>query len=248
MNGTIRLVDTSTGDPSEDLDLSRLLLGAVADGDLPRLVRSYRPLPTVAYSRRETHLPGFHRAVAACAASGYRPAIRPTGGRAVAYDERSVVIDVVEPVAALHAGHRAAFETVSSAIAGSLVELGVQASVGPVPGEYCPGEFSVGARGVVKLVGIAQRAVRGARLISAVTAVQASAAAAELLAEVYRELDFAWDPGTVGSVEEERGATEPGDLADRIATALGAEPGTEVAWHRVARRGRSAIDAAIGTP
>ena len=42
-----------------------------------------------------------------------------------------------------------------------LGRLGVDARVGEVPGEYCPGAFSVNARGRIKLAGVGQRLISG---------------------------------------------------------------------------------------
>ena len=49
--------------------------------------------------------------------------------------------------------------------------LGVDARLGAVPGEYCPGAHSVNARGTEKLVGTAQRMVPGAWLFSSLVVV-----------------------------------------------------------------------------
>jgi lipoate-protein ligase A len=85
--------------------------------------------------------------------------------------------------------------------ADALRSLGVDARVGEVAGEYCPGEFSVNARGRVKLIGAAQRIVRGAWLLSSVVVVQAALRA--VLEDVYGALGLEWDPATVGAVADE---------------------------------------------
>ena len=214
---------------ADDLALGQRLLHAVERSD-GRLVRTYRPEPTAAFSRRETHLPGFDRAVSAAAAAGFAPVVRPTGGRAVVYDAGSLVIDVLEP-AEPHRGHREAYTDVTEAIAAELRSFGVQAAVGAVPGEYCPGDFSIGSRGTVKLAGVAQRATRSARLVGVVLTVHPSPAAAEVLTEVNAELALDWDPRTVGSVADELGGSAPQDLEQRLVDALA--PGAEaIEWHR----------------
>ncbi len=230
----VHLMGAASGDAADDLALGTALLHAVdaaADG---RIVRTYRPVPTAAFSRRETHLPGFDRAVSAAAAAGFAPVIRPTGGRAVVYDAGSLVLDVLEP-AEPHRGHREAYGAVSGAIVAELRALGVDAGVGAVPGEYCPGDFSIGARGAVKLAGVAQRATRSARLVGVVLTVLPSPAAAEVLTEVNAELGLEWDPATCGSVAQELGAPIPPDLERRLVAALA--PGAEVVdRHRWLRR------------
>jgi octanoyl-[GcvH]:protein N-octanoyltransferase len=72
-----------------------------------------------------------------------------------------------------------------------------------VPGEFCPGEFTVNARGVVKLVGTAQRVVRHASLLAASVAVLDAAPLRDVLVDVYRALELEWDPATVGAVADD---------------------------------------------
>ena len=84
-----------------------------------------------------------------------------------------------------------------------LRRLGVDARVGEVPGEYCPGEFSVNAGGVRKLIGSAQRIVRGGWLFSTVVVVQSAARLRAVLEDVYGDLRLDWNPLTVGSVAGE---------------------------------------------
>lgn len=229
----VRLEDSGTGDAAADLDLGLRLMQLVGSASAGPLLRPYSPLPTAAFSRRETHLPGFDRAVSAAAAAGYTPVVRPTGGRVVVYDGSSLVLDLAEP-AEPHSGHRDAFERVSGAIAEALRDLGVNAAVGPVPGEYCPGEFSVGARGTVKLVGIAQRASRGARLVSAVVSLRRSDPAVALMTELNAELGLDWNPATCGSVDEEAGAASASTVERRLCEAI-APHAAAIDWHRFAR-------------
>jgi hypothetical protein len=75
--------------------------------------------------------------------------------------------------------------------------------VGEVPGEYCPGAYSVNARGRVKLIGTAQRLVRGAALLGASIVVGDGASIRAVLNDVYAALEFDWDASTAGAVDEE---------------------------------------------
>ncbi len=187
----------------EDLSIAVELLNGAVTGRFPtRLYRSYRPARTVAFTMRERHLPGFAAAWEAASASGFTPVLRRTGGRVAAYDHSCLVIDIIEPADNQHA-HRDSFGRLAVAIAGTLRGLEVDARIGPVPGEYCPGEFSVGARGLVKLVGIAQRVSRDFRLISCVVAIDPAPHLAQVLALVNAELAFDWNPETCGSVVAE---------------------------------------------
>ena len=77
-------------------------------------------------------------------------------------------------------------------ITAALRGLGVDARVGEIPGEYCPGAYSVNARGATKLAGIGQRMIRGGAHLGGV-----------VVASGGREI--AWDPATSGSVTDELG-------------------------------------------
>ena len=88
-------------------------------------------------------------------------------------------------------------------LAGALRTLGVDARVGEVPGEYCPGAYSVNARGRVKLIGTAQRLVRGGALLGASIVVGDGAGVRAVLDDVYAALEFDWDATTAGAIDEE---------------------------------------------
>ena len=94
--------------------------------------------------------------------------------------------------------------------------LGVDARVGGVPGEYCPGEFSVNARGRTKLIGSAQRIVRGAWLVATVVVVESADALRPALTDVYSALGLDWDPATTGGVADEA----PGVSIEAVQQAL----------------------------
>ena len=88
-------------------------------------------------------------------------------------------------------------------LAGALRSLGVDARVGEVPGEYCPGAYWVNARGRVKLIGTAQRLVRGGALLGASIVVGDGAGVRAVLDDVYAALEFDWDATTAGAIDEE---------------------------------------------
>ncbi|HEY1518437.1 MAG TPA: hypothetical protein VGF91_18565 [Solirubrobacteraceae bacterium] len=191
------------GDPALDVAMGHALLELVATGRRGPVLRSYRPQPTVAFGRRDRFLPGFSRAVAAAQSLGFAPVVRGAGGRAAAYDEGCLVFDEIMPAADSMSGIPARFSEEAERQARALRTLGVDARVGEVPGEYCPGEFSVNARGQTKLIGAAQRIVRGAWLLSTVVVVDSAPRVRAVLEDVYAELGLDWDPATTGSVAHE---------------------------------------------
>jgi hypothetical protein len=93
--------------------------------------------------------------------------------------------------------------------------------VGEVPGEYCPGAWSVSAGGRTKLVGIGQRLIAGGAHLGAVIVVGGSERLRDLLVPVYDALGLDFDPRTAGSVEDELGPTG----LDRVEQAILAELG-----------------------
>jgi lipoate-protein ligase A len=106
-------------------------------------------------------------------------------------------------------------------IADTLRGLGVDARVGEVPGEYCPGAYSVNARGATKLAGIGQRMIRGGAHMGGVVVASGCREVARVLEPVYRALELEWDPATSGSVAEELGReVDVGELEEALIAEL----------------------------
>ena len=191
-----------------EVSLAGSLLAAIARGERRPVIRAYRPPPTVAFGRRDAFLPGFAQAARAARGLGFAPVVRAQGGRAAAYDQGCVVLDEIMPAEDSAQGIQGRFAGEAERQARELRRLGVDARVGEVPGEYCPGAYTVNARGKKKLIGSAQRIVRGGWLFSSVVVVDSTERVAGDLKDGYDALGLAWDPGTVGSVaDEEMGAT-----------------------------------------
>jgi octanoyl-[GcvH]:protein N-octanoyltransferase len=213
----VELLDQPAGaDSAFEIALAQALLAMVAEGRHRPVLRCYRPPPTVAFGRRDCFLPGFSRAAAAAGRHGFAPVIRGAGGRAAAYDEGCLVLDEILPAPDSMRGVRERFADGAELQAQALRSLGVDASVGELPGEYCPGEFSVNARGQTKLIGAAQRIIPGAWLFSTVVVVQSAAQVRAVLEDVYAELGLEWDPATTGSVAVE----VPGVSIEEVQRAL----------------------------
>ena len=202
--------------PALEAAVSHALLLGVAAGRLGPALRVYRPAPTVALGKLDALRPGYARAARAAADRGFTPVLRAPGGHAAAYDAGTVGFDLVLPSETLFAGLQETFASTSEALAGALAGLGVDARVGEVPGEYCRGDYTVNARGRAKLVGTAQRAIRGASLLGGFVTVAGSARLRDVLVPVYEELELAWDPATLGAVEDE----VPGTGIDVVEQAL----------------------------
>jgi lipoate-protein ligase A len=210
------LSDPVPGAPALDTAVSRALLEAVAAGEQPETLRLYRPDDVVAFSGLDATSPGFARAVGAARAAGFGAALRLAGGRAAVFHSETLAFAWAMPVADLRAGIQERFDLLAAIVASALRRLGVDARVGEVPGEYCPGEHSVNARGRVKLMGVGQRVVRGAAHVGGVIVVQGSARVRAVLAPVYAALGEPFDPETAGAVEDEIGPV----ALERVAEAL----------------------------
>lgn len=213
-------VDPASDGAAADLHRGIVLLREVAAGTRPSTLRVYRPSPTVAFGQRDARLPGFPDAARAATEQGFAPVVRRAGGRAAAYHQGCLVVDHIEPARDGVAGTRSRFAAFGEVFAGILAGVGVDAHVGEVPGEYCPGEFSVHGRrdGVpaVKLVGTAQRVIAGAWLFSSVVVVQDADPLRAVLTDVYAALGLAWEPATAGAAED----LVPGLTVDDVERAL----------------------------
>ena len=192
--------------PALDLALTHALLLRASRGELEKVVRVYRPPHRlVVFGRRDTKLPGFASSLDACEKAGFASAVRVTGGRAVAYTDEAVVIDVISRDPHASSGQQRRFIEIGRALVRTLADLGIDARLGPVPGEYCPGAHSINARGVAKLVGTAQRVVRDAWLFSALVVVDNAELLRPLLSQVYGTLDLPFEGASVGAVNDESG-------------------------------------------
>lgn len=202
------------GHEATELALAHALLRRAGEGDgegdpsaADEVLRICTPArPVVVFGRRDTRLPGYEAAIDAARDAGFDTAVRAVGGRAVAYTERAVVVDHVRAEPQTPEGMDARFEAYGRRFAAIFAALGVDARVGPVPGEYCPGAHSVNARGEVKLVGTAQRVLPRAWLFSSLVAVGDGERVRAVLTEVYGHLGLPFDPASVGTVEDETGA------------------------------------------
>jgi octanoyl-[GcvH]:protein N-octanoyltransferase len=216
------LTDPVPGAPALDTAVSRALLEAVGSGAAPETLRLYRPDDVLAFSGLDAASPGFAEAVAAARAAGFAPALRLAGGRAAVFHSETLAFAWAMPVAELRDGIQARFDALAELVAAALRRLGVDARVGEVPGEYCPGAHSVNARGRVKLMGVGQRVVRGAAHVGGVIVVGGSARVRAVLEPVYGALGLPFDPATAGAVEDEIGTVTREEVAAALLAELAA--------------------------
>lgn len=203
----IRLLrERPPGSAAFDTAVSRALLERVARGDTEETFRLYRPARIVAFGGQDAREAGFPAAVAAARARGFDAVLRLAGGRAAVFHEGTVAFAHAIPEEDAAAHSRARFEAMVDVMRSALQRLGIDARVGEVPGEYCPGDHSVNARGSKKIVGIGQRIIPGGAHVGGVVVAEGSDSVRAVLIPVYDELGLDWDPDTVGSAADETGA------------------------------------------
>ncbi|MCW5952958.1 MAG: lipoate--protein ligase family protein [Propionibacteriaceae bacterium] len=182
-------------------------------GPLVPSIHAHTSLATAAFSRRDSHRPGYPAAVEAARALGFASAIRTVGGHLAPLHEGTLIIDVVAAADEPHTRNRDRFRQASAAICRALNSLGVPAQVGELPGEYCPGEFSVNAAGETKLAGIAQRVTPWGFLVSINLVVDDPEPLRAVVEACYRQLGLTVDPSRVGAVSDHLPGVRARDIA-----------------------------------
>jgi octanoyl-[GcvH]:protein N-octanoyltransferase len=218
----LRLVRHSFPDqPELSTAVSRTILRRVAAGELPPTIRIHRPGDEVAFGRQDLASPGYEKAAEAARAAGFAAVERLAGGRAAVFHSGTIAIARAYSDPQPPKRTYARFEETADLIAATLRGLGVEARVGEVPGEYCPGAYSVNARGATKLAGIGQRMIRGGAHMGGVVVASGGREIAQVLEPVYEALELDWDPATSGSVSEEVGHdVDPGELEEALIAEL----------------------------
>jgi octanoyl-[GcvH]:protein N-octanoyltransferase len=207
--------------PAYDTAISAAILQRVARGELPETIRLARPGAMVAFGKQDVSSAGYPRAAAAAREHGFDAVKRLAGGRAAVFHEQTVAFAWAERNADPWPGTHDRFREVAGVLERALRSLGVDARTGEVPGEYCPGEYSINAGGRTKLVGLGQRIIKGATHIGGVIVVGGADRIRDVLIPVYAALGLEWDPRTTGSIEDEIGPVAFEDVTAAIRAELG---------------------------
>jgi lipoate-protein ligase A len=190
----------------------------VAAGRLPETLRIAPTGTTVAFAKRDAVAPGYDEAVRAARDHGFEATLRLAGGRAAVFHDGTMEIGHARPDEEPRAGIHDRFRATAERLARALATLGVDARVGDVAGEYCPGRYSVNARGAAKLAGIGQRVVGGGSHTGVVLVVEGEDRVNAVLGPVYAALGLDWDPSASGSVRTETPSTTWNAVRDAIVT------------------------------
>lgn len=185
-----------------DTGISHTLVNEVGAGRHPETLRLHHTGDIVAFGKHDTITPGYSSAVAATIAHGFTPIERLAGGRAAVFHGGTLAFAWAIPSEDPRTGVTSRFTEIATLLANALRSLGVAADVGEIPGEYCPGAYSIHADQRVKLVGVGQRLVRGAAHVGGVISVTDGWRIREVLEPVYRALGLDWLPSTAGAVDD----------------------------------------------
>jgi lipoate-protein ligase A len=226
-----RVVSASFADDAHlETAVSAALLRQVARAEVAPTIRLNRTGPILAFGKLDRLRPGYRRAVALAREGGFVPVERIAGGRAAVFHEGTISLSHAIRAAGRsgsYSGTRGRFAAMAATIAAATAAVGADARVGEVPGEYCPGEFSVNARGATKLAGIGQRVIVGGAHVGAVIVVRGAGRINEVLAPIYEALELDWDPAATGSLAAELGEddstvplTDPDPLIEATIEAL----------------------------
>ena len=207
--------------PAMDVAVSYATLEAVARGELGEVLRLHVPAAVVAFGRADRVREGYPFAVRAAEAHGFAAVERLAGGRAAVFHEATLAFAWTAPMSDPRAGIRDRFESITTTMVSAFRSLGVDAHVGEIPGEYCPGQWSVNAGGRVKVMGVGQKLVKGAAHVGGVVVVDDDQRIRDVLIPVYRALGLDWDPRTSGSLAD----LAPGLDTNRVTTAILGELG-----------------------
>jgi len=209
---------TEAGD--EVSHLSEVLRAARALPEGERFLHVRVPRRILAFSRRDSLRPRFAQARRVAEEHGFTAVVRHVGGAFAPAHPGSLVIEHFGSSPDASLGSRARFVEHAEVLRSMLAGLGLDARVGELPGEYCPGEHSINVAGRVKVAGLAQRVSGTAWVVSTVLQVHGAAELREVTLAVAEELGEQLEPATIGDLEGLGVRLGVDELAARVARAF----------------------------
>ena len=197
---TAKLALLSDLDPAFEAGLSGALLDySRGSGESWMVVGS--AAPAIYFSRLDQLSPGYSQALACTARMGIPAVRRLSGGRAVAAHPGVLRILWSAPHPSSDLGVAKRFDGFASLLEDALLDLGLSVERGELPGEFCPGDYSLHAGGR-KLVGLGQRSTLGAHHICAMVSLSGAEQSFAMLAPVYDALSQPLDPLRLGDLSQ----------------------------------------------
>lgn len=194
-----------------------------------RILRIARPARMIAFSRRDERMPGYAAAVAAAEAHGFIAAVRPVGGTFAPVHEGSLVVDEFGRTGREEWPNER-FDRHTELLSDVFRSYEIDARIGEVPGEYCPGARSINRSGVTKISGTAQRVSRGAWLVSSVVQVGPVGELLPVTAAVASALGTPVDLATIGAMSDTVPGVTVREVAERISERFRDDGVAEVEW------------------
>lgn len=204
-----------------DVAVSHSILSAVSRGDMGGVFRLHTPGPVVAFGLADRAADGYPYAIRAANAHGFAAIERLAGGRAAVFHEKTLAFSWAIPDPEPRARIEERFEIISSVMVEAFESLGIDARPGALPGEYCPGDWSVNVGRRVKVMGVGQRLVREAAHVGGVVIVDDGHRIRDVLIPVYRALHLDWDPRTAGALADRAPGLETRHVVAAIIDAFG---------------------------
>jgi octanoyl-[GcvH]:protein N-octanoyltransferase len=214
-------LDEGHGDAALDTAVARALLERVDAGELPATVRLSRPTAVVAFSRQDARAPGFATAVASARGAGSDVVLRLAGGRAAVFHPGTIAFSWSTPSPTPIEGITDRYRMMSDVLSEAFRRFGIDTRVGEIPGEYCPGRWSVSIEGRWKVAGMGQWLLRKAAHTGGVVVVDDADAIVRVLTPVYDALELEWEPAVTGALTQAADVTWEGvrqAIADAFAT------------------------------
>jgi octanoyl-[GcvH]:protein N-octanoyltransferase len=199
------LVSDRFEDPAIAYGYVRTVFDQVAEGTRPATFSITPSTRHVGVTRRDTFRPGFEEAVRAAGGMGYPVLVRSAGGGATAADRGTFGFSIIRPADENESGRgiRERYDEAADFVLGAFSRLGVEAEVGEVRDEFCPGDHSIRVgdrKDGMKVVGIAQRITRRATSVGGIVLVEGERGLARVLGRVYGAMRLPFRPGSVGSL------------------------------------------------
>ena len=191
--------------PTLETAISKTILDESSSNMFPETLRFFEPRNLVAFSVRDSKKIGFENAVNTAYQNSFDPVLRLSGGKAALFHSGTIGFAWTIPDDNPKANVCERFEEISLCVKETLISIGVDAYIGEINGEYCPGKYSVNARRKSKIMGVGQRLAKYATHVGGVINVTNSNLTQKILTKIYKDLDYEWIPTTVGSIENEIG-------------------------------------------